>query len=96
MVLAPEGNGLRLGDLVTHRQGKARIRRVSAHQCVALDMLDDALPQPVARLNQGRTACATLIRLGGLSPDDRVFVSGGAGANRSRHDKSPGCAARAT
>jgi 2-alkenal reductase len=77
VVSAPEGSGLRPGELVRHMVGWREYAAVPAAQCVPLG---DALPDPTAYLSQGATAYAALIANGGVRPGETVFVSGGAGA----------------
>ncbi|TYK50482.1 MDR family NADP-dependent oxidoreductase [Actinomadura decatromicini] len=76
VVSAPDGGGLRAGDLVQHWQGWREYAAVPADQCAPLD---DALPDPAAHLGQGAIAYAALVRDARLRPGETVFVSGGAG-----------------
>ncbi|WP_219464384.1 MDR family NADP-dependent oxidoreductase [Nonomuraea rhizosphaerae] len=75
VVSAPDGSGLRPGELVFHWLGWREYAVSPVGQCVPLG---DTLPDPVAHLSQGLTAYAALA--GNVSPGDTVFVSGGAGA----------------
>ncbi|MGW4700465.1 MDR family NADP-dependent oxidoreductase [Streptomyces sp. NPDC004285] len=77
VVSAPDGSGLRPGDLVSHWQGWREYAVVSPSLCTPLG---DALPDPVAHLSQGRTAYAALTRGADLRAGDTVLVTGGAGA----------------
>ncbi|MFF8377588.1 MDR family NADP-dependent oxidoreductase [Streptomyces sp. NPDC015661] len=77
VVSAPDGSGLRPGDLVSHWQGWREYAAVSAAGCTPLG---DTLPDPVAHLSQGWTAYAALTRGTGIRAGDTVLVTGGAGA----------------
>jgi len=77
VVVAPEGSGLRTGDLVQHMLGWREYAAVPLAQCQAVD---GALPDPVAHLAQGLTAYGALTRAAPLRAGDTVFVSGGAGS----------------
>ncbi|MFE5595778.1 MDR family NADP-dependent oxidoreductase [Streptomyces sp. NPDC056549] len=77
VVSAPDGSGLRSGDLVSHWQGWREYAAVSPSLCTPLG---DALPDPVAHLSQGRTAYAALTRGADVRAGDTVLVTGGAGA----------------
>jgi NADPH-dependent curcumin reductase CurA len=74
---APEGSGLRTGDLVQHMLGWREYAVVPAAECVPVD---GALPDAVAHLAQGLTAYGALTRAARVRPGDTVFVSGGAGS----------------
>ncbi|MFK0214773.1 MDR family NADP-dependent oxidoreductase [Streptomyces sp. NPDC090298] len=74
---APDGSGLRPGDLVLHWQGWREYAVVSPS---LVTPVGDTLPDPVAHLSQGRTAYAALTRGAELRPGDTVLVTGGAGA----------------
>jgi 2-alkenal reductase len=77
VMTAPEGSGLRKGDLVGHMLGWREYAVVPAAECAAVD---GALPDPVAHLAQGLTAYGALTRAARVQPGDAVFVSGGAGS----------------
>lgn len=77
IVTAPDGSGLRRGDLVSHWLGWREYAVMAAAQC---SPLGDALPDPVAYLAQGSTVYGALTRSAPVRPGDTVFVSGGAGA----------------
>lgn len=75
-VTAPEGSGLRPGELVSHWSGWRE------YAVVALDALvpvSDALPDPVAHLGSGWVAYAALTRHGLLAPGETVLITGGTG-----------------
>ncbi|MFD0692129.1 MDR family NADP-dependent oxidoreductase [Actinomadura fibrosa] len=74
---APDGSGLRPGDLVQHWQGWREYAAVDADACTALD---DSLPDPVAHLGQGHTAYTALTHVAATRPGDTVLVTGAAGA----------------
>jgi NADPH-dependent curcumin reductase CurA len=74
---APDGSGLRSGDLVSHWQGWREYAVVDVAACT---VLGDALPDPVAHLGQGHTAYAALTGAAQLRPGDTVLVTGAAGA----------------
>ena len=76
VVTAPQGSGLRPGDLVFHWLGWREHAVLPAEACVPLG---DALPDPVAHLGSGWTAYTALTRYGGLVPGDTVLVTAGAG-----------------
>lgn len=77
VVTAPDGSGLRPGDLVRHMLGWREYAAVPVAGC---QPLGDALPDPAAHLAQGPTAYGALTRVGRLAPGDTVFISGGAGS----------------
>ncbi|MEU2230597.1 MDR family NADP-dependent oxidoreductase [Streptomyces vietnamensis] len=77
VVSAPDGSGLRPGDLVSHWHGW---REYAAVPAAGLTPLGDSLPDPVAHLSQGRTAYAALTRGAEVRAGDTVLVTGGAGA----------------
>ncbi|MFC5744398.1 MDR family NADP-dependent oxidoreductase [Actinomadura rugatobispora] len=74
---APDGSGLRPGDLVHHWQGWREYAAVDATACAPVG---DSLPDPVARLGQGHTAYSALAHAARTRPGDTVFVTGAAGA----------------
>ena len=77
VMVAPEGSGLRTGDLVQHMLGWREYAAVPLAQCQAVS---GALPDPADHLTQGMTAYGALTRAAPLRPGDTVFVSGGAGS----------------
>jgi NADPH-dependent curcumin reductase CurA len=77
IMAAPEGSGLRRGDLVEHMLGWREYAVVPAAECRPVS---GALPDPVAHLAQGVTAYGALTRAARVLPGDTVFVSGGAGS----------------
>jgi NADPH-dependent curcumin reductase CurA len=77
VMAAPEGSGVRTGDLVQHMLGWREYAVVPAAECVPVGV---ALPDPVAHLAQGVTAYGSLTRATRVRPGDTVFVSGGAGS----------------
>jgi NADPH-dependent curcumin reductase CurA len=77
VITAPEGSGLRAGDLVQHMLGWREYAAVSAAGCIPVD---DTLPDPAACLGQGVTSYGALTRASRVRPGDTVFVSGGAGS----------------
>jgi NADPH-dependent curcumin reductase CurA len=77
VVSAPEGSGLRPGDLVSHGRGWREHAVLLVAEC---SPLGNDLPDPVAHLSQGWTAYAALTRAVEVRPGDTVFVTGGAGA----------------
>lgn len=76
IVSAPEGSGLRPGELVRHWLGWREHAVLPAAACVPVG---DALPDPVAHLGSGWTAYAALTHYGRLQPGETVLVTGGAG-----------------
>ncbi|MGI5161141.1 MDR family NADP-dependent oxidoreductase [Microbispora sp. CA-102843] len=74
VVTAPDGGGLRPGDLVAHFQGWREYAAVPASA-----PLGDALPDPAAHLAPGATAYAALTRVARLRAGETVLVTGGAG-----------------
>ncbi|MFC8716308.1 zinc-binding dehydrogenase [Kitasatospora sp. NPDC057198] len=76
VVLAPEGSGLRPGDLVFHFQGW---REYAVADPAALAPLDGQLPDPAARLTSGAVGYGVLTRTAPLRPGDTVLVTGAAG-----------------
>ncbi|XVQ06992.1 MDR family NADP-dependent oxidoreductase [Spirillospora sp. CA-255316] len=77
VVSAPDGTGLRPGDLVHHWQGWREYAAVDATACTPLG---DSLPDPVAHLAQGHTAYTALTHAAQTRPGDTVLVTGAAGA----------------
>jgi len=77
VITAPEGSGLRVGDLVQHMLGWREYAVVSAAECIPVD---GTLPDPAAHLAQGVTAYGALTRAAQVRLGDTVFVSGGAGS----------------
>jgi NADPH-dependent curcumin reductase CurA len=77
VVTAPEDSGLRPGDLVQHMLGW---RTHAVAPAGSFPPIGDTLPDPVAHLAQGVTACGALTRAAPVRPGDTVFVTGGAGA----------------
>jgi NADPH-dependent curcumin reductase CurA len=77
VVTAPDGSGLRPGELVSHWLGWRDYAVLATADCTPLG---DALPDPVAHLAQGRTAYGALTRGVKVESGDTVFVSGGAGS----------------
>ncbi|MCX3062923.1 MDR family NADP-dependent oxidoreductase [Streptomyces beihaiensis] len=75
VIEAPDGVGLRPGDLVSHWLGWREYALVPSAECARIDRT--ALPDPVAHLQQGWTAYAALTRGVELRPGDTVFVSAG-------------------
>ncbi|MGW4805732.1 zinc-binding dehydrogenase [Kitasatospora sp. NPDC004272] len=76
VVLAPEGSGLRPGDLVSHFQGW---REYAVVDPAGLAPLDGRLPDPAAHLTSGATGYGALTRTAPLRPGDTVLVTGAAG-----------------
>jgi NADPH-dependent curcumin reductase CurA len=77
VVAAPEGSGLRPGDLVQHMLGWREHSVVPVAGCRPAG---GDLPDPVAHLAQGLTGYGALTRAARVRPGDVVFVSGGAGS----------------
>jgi 2-alkenal reductase len=77
VMTAPEGSGLRTGDLVQHMLGWREYAVMPAAGCRPVG---GALPDPVAHLAQGVTGYGALTRAARIRPGDTVFVSGGAGS----------------
>ena len=77
VVAAPEGSGLRPGDLVQHMLGWREYSVVPAADCRPAG---GALPDPMAHLAPGVTAYGALTRAVRVRTGDAVFVSGGAGS----------------
>lgn len=77
VVAAPEGSGLRPGDLVQHMLGWREYSVVPGVDCRPAD---GVLPDPMAHLAQGVTPYGALTRAAQVRPGDVVFVSGGAGS----------------
>lgn len=76
VVTAPEGSGLRPGDLVQHWAGW---REYAAVPLATTEPVGDALPDPVAHLGSGWTAYAALTWYGQLRAGETVLVTGGSG-----------------
>ncbi|WJK40464.1 NADP-dependent oxidoreductase [Solwaraspora sp. WMMA2056] len=77
VVTAPDGSGLRPGDLVGHDLGWREYATVPLDGCRPLG---NSLPDPVAHLSQGWTAYGALTRAVDVRPGDTVLVTGAAGA----------------
>jgi 2-alkenal reductase len=77
IVTAPDGTGLRAGQLVRHMSGWREYAVVPAAGC---EPVRGNLPDPAAYLAQGATAYGGLVRDARVRPGDTVFVSGGAGS----------------
>ncbi|MCO6010216.1 NADP-dependent oxidoreductase [Actinoallomurus purpureus] len=77
VVAAPGDSGVWPGDLVFHWLGWREYAVMAAADC---SPLDDALPDPIMHLAQGRTVYGALTRGAKVRPGDTVFVSGGAGS----------------
>ncbi|TDU02570.1 2-alkenal reductase [Streptomyces sp. 846.5] len=77
VVSAPEGSGLRVGELVSHWLGWREYAAPPVAGCTALG---DVLPDPVAHLAQGWTPYGALTRGAAVREGDTVFVTGGAGS----------------
>lgn len=74
VVTAPDGSGLRPGDLIAHYRGWRE------HAVVPVSApLGDDLPDPAAHLAPGATAYAALTRIARLRAGETVLVTGGAG-----------------
>lgn len=77
VVAAPEGAGVKVGDLVTHLRGWREYAVLPAGECA---VVGEELPDPVALLAQGSSGYGALTRLAGVREGDVVFVTGAAGA----------------
>jgi NADPH-dependent curcumin reductase CurA len=77
VITAPDGSGLRAGDLVRHMLGW---RELAAVPVAACRPVPGDLPDPVACLAQGVTPYGALARAARVRAGDTVFVSGGAGS----------------
>jgi NADPH-dependent curcumin reductase CurA len=77
IVSAPDGSGLRPGDLVSGMFGWREYAVIAAAECA---LLGDELPDPVAHLSHGWTAYAALTRGVRIEPGDTVFITSAAGA----------------
>ncbi|MGW1176133.1 zinc-binding dehydrogenase [Kitasatospora sp. NPDC002543] len=76
VVIAPEGSGLKPGDLVAHGAGWREYALVPAAELSPLDPATD----PAVHLGHGWTAYAALTRAAGIRPGDTVHVTGATGA----------------
>jgi NADPH-dependent curcumin reductase CurA len=77
VIQAPDGSGLRPGDLVSHGFGWRGYATVPLQECMRMDGRDI---DPAVYLGHGWTAYAALTRGVQVRPGDTVFVSSGAGA----------------